>query len=118
VPEHGHTRGRGDDGVQELEALGAELGLENGHSGDISAGPSEVRDVAGLDGVRVADEHDRNRGCRCLQGPGEQRAPRHDHIRLELDQLRRQLRKPRDIALGPPVFGDEIGAVGNPPLGI
>jgi len=58
MPEHPDPRGRRHHVVQQFQALGAELGLERGDSGDVPARPGEALDVAGRDRVGVSDEDD------------------------------------------------------------
>src|SRR6266508_5048309 len=105
MPENGDASGRRDDSVQEFEALGAEFGLKQGRPCDVSAGSGEARDVAGPYWICMADENDGDRRCRCFQGPGEERAPRYDQVRLEPGQVS------RGVALDPPVLNSNVHAL-------
>src|SRR5258707_11814348 len=111
MPENGDPCDRGADRPQELEPLGAELGLQYGQSCDVSAGPSEAHDVAGPDRIRMGDEDDGDRRCRRLRGPGEERAPRHDQVRLAPNQVRCEFWGPSGVACGPSELDQNILAL-------
>jgi hypothetical protein len=97
--------------VQEFEALGAELGLQYGHPGDVSAGSGETRNVAGPYWIRMGDEDDGDRGCRGFQGPREERAQRDDQVRLEPNQVGREFGEPSGVALDRPVLDPNVHAL-------
>src|SRR5512145_2216780 len=101
MPEYRDPLGRGDDGLEEFQPLGAELGLLQGDSCDISAGSGEARDVAGSDRICMGDGDDGDRRCRCSQGSSEERAPRYEEVRLEPDEVSREFWKPSGVALDP-----------------
>ena len=86
MPEYPDPLGRGDDGLEEFQPLGAELGLLQGDSCDVSAGSGEARDVAGSYRICMGDGDDGDRRCRRFQGPGKERAPRYQQVRLEPDE--------------------------------
>ncbi len=67
--------------------------------------------MAGLYWICMADEDDGNRGCRCFQGPREERAPRCDQVRLEPDQVSRDFREPSGVALDPSVLDSNVHAL-------
>jgi len=58
MPENGDPSGRWDDGPEELQPLGAELGLEEGDSCNISAGSGKARHVAGSYRICMGDDDD------------------------------------------------------------
>src|SRR5439155_9792872 len=111
MPENGDPSGPRADRVQEFEAFGAEFGLKDGRSRDVSAGPGETRDVAGSYRICMAHDDDGDRRGRCFQGPREERAPRYEQVRLDADQVRRELGEPSGVALEPPVLDPDVHAV-------
>jgi hypothetical protein len=111
MPENGDSSGSRNDGPQELQPLGAELGLEEGDSRDVLAGSGEARYVAGSYRICMGDGDDRDRRSRCFQRPGEERTSRYDQVQPELNQVSRELRESSGVALDPPVFDPEIHAL-------
>ena len=67
--------------------------------------------MASPDWIGMGDEDDGDRGCRCFQGPREERAPRYDQVRLEPDQVSRDFREPSGVALDPPVLDSNVHAL-------
>jgi hypothetical protein len=78
--------------VEQLKALGAEVGTEDRAPGDVGRRPREACDEPGSHRLADAHHHDRNR-VRCLLGYlGRRRSVRHDEINVPLNEISRELR--------------------------
>ena len=66
--------------------------------------------MASPDWIGMGDEDDGDRGCRCFQGPCEERPIRGDQIRLEPDQVGRKFGEPSGVGLDPPVLDTNVHA--------
>ena len=84
---------------QHLQPLCIKLGDQQTDAGDVAAGLGQARDQPGGDEV-VGTGQDRDRARRRLRRARGRLTLRDDNARLVPDQRRRQLGKPRWIALG------------------
>ena len=94
IPQGRDPRDPGRDLHEELERPADRLPGHRGGAGDVPAGPREALDEPGADGIVHAHHDDGRRSERLLGGEGGLR-PHGDHeVRVQADQLRRQLGQP------------------------
>jgi hypothetical protein len=90
--------------LEQLEALGADVGPEDGVPSDVAAGPRETRDEASFN--RIADAHhdDGDCCCRVLGRLGRGRPIRHNDVDASLDEVLRERGQPLGPTFGPAIF--------------
>jgi len=91
IGEHGNHGSIGNEFVQQAKRLAGDQGGEEAHARDIATRPIEAGNVALLDRVASAREHNRNGLCRrhgCQYRSAA--SGRGDHVDLAADQIGRQ----------------------------
>ena len=117
VGQVGATLEPGHELAQQLDPLAADLRLHRREPGDVAAGPAEVRDEPGADGIRRSHEHDRDRCRRFLRGDRRGRRDGDDDVGIPRDELGREAGKPRRIAVRVARLDREIPAFDVAQLG-
>ena len=117
VREIGRINDNGDLGqrrnrfLDQLDALGADLGQEKGQSGQIPAGTGETGHEPDVDGIGHSAHHNWNGrggllGCSCAGC-----AMGYEHIDVEVYQFGCQFGEAVVSALGPPILEDNVVAL-------
>ena len=99
--------------AQDLEALGAELGAELGHAGEIAAGPRQAVDKAGSDRIARAGDDDRYVLGRLLGGERRRIAERDDDVDVLGLELGHKPIEPFGVRLGGSEHENEVFSLGE-----
>ena len=107
VQQGRNSRATGSYLRQQFEPLGFQFGLHAAQPGDVAALPRKAVD----DQERLADGHDHgNCPRRLLDGERSGRAPGHDQIDLQADQVGDEGRKPRGVSVGGSILEYEVAS--------
>ena len=114
VSQEGHPREPREGLQEELQTLSSQLRPSEGHAGDVPSRPCQARRHAGRHRIARSHHHDGNPAG----GPSRRlqrfHAPRHDDVRLEIDELAGQGWEPLDPPLGGPRLHHERLALDVP----
>jgi len=108
IPEDRHAGDPGQDLLEELQAFRSELRSKGAQSGDIPPRPGKADHKPSSYGVTSRRHNDRDRAGGVLGGKRRGRAPGHDDIHLETDQLSREVGKPLGPSFCVPGLDDEV----------
>src|SRR6266487_6064553 len=93
IPDHPDPRDRRSRFLEQLDPFPGELGLNEGHAGDIAARTSKTTDQPAHHGVNADRHDDRYRGGRALRIGGYVPTQGKDQIGSSTDQLHSELRQ-------------------------
>jgi hypothetical protein len=108
----GEASSRGHDLLQDLQALGVELGVEHADPGGVAAGFGQAANQPG--GEQVAERDDRYCARRPLRRADCRNAEGEDDARLHLDERLGELGQPFGMALGVPELEADVAAIDQP----
>jgi len=106
---HAHALDVRQQILEQLQPLGVQLAEEVGRAGHVLAGPREARNQSLLGGIASGRHDDGDRTRRPLGGR-HARTGGDQHVGPQLHQLRRQIGKPRRLALRPAHVDGEVRA--------
>ena len=106
--EDGHAGDGGEHCFEALHLFPDEFGGQGGQSGDVATGPGEAGDEAAPHRIAHTCHHKGDRRGRVLGGKGCWGPLRYDDIRLELDQLGREVGEVLEPPLCIAVLQDEV----------
>src|ERR1700730_16378385 len=115
VREHGEGRGRGNEIVQQPQALLGQFGREGVDTGRVAAGSGEAGEEPQLDRSGCGVEHDGDRRGRSLGRSGRSfAAHRDDDGDLAANEIGHQRRHPVVVALGPAILDHDVTVLDKP----
>ena len=94
--------------LQQFKTFSIEFHTEIGQSSDIPARMRETRDDARPNGVANVDHHNRDRCCCLLGREGCWCRRRHEDVRLETNQLGRQLGESIIVPFRAAILNDDV----------
>ena len=110
IPEHRDSGEAGNNLLQQVQSLPAELRRHAAITGDVSARTCQAHDEAGPDRIGAVGHHDRDRLRLLLDRRNPFIGGRHDDVHLDAHQLGRGLGEPLTLALAEPVFEENVSS--------
>ena len=108
MPQHGDAGGPRDSLLEQPEALGDQLGTDEGRPGHVAVRPRQTGDQPVTDRIGHPPDDDRNGSGCLLSRAARRRAHCNDHIDVASHQVSCQLGQPIQFPIGKSAFDGDV----------